>query len=75
MTFEEFYNSVAEGLDKALTYISKDDACKFMDKEIEIVKERYATELWEIEQGESTPALMRTGGVPSLVHCFSLMYE
>lgn len=73
-TFEEFYAAVRQGFKKRWKTLSEEEADRYIDSEIDSIKESYQENVEEYQNGEITLEQFKRGAVAAVAHCLEMMY-
>ncbi len=73
-TFEEFYAAVRQFFKELWKTLSEEEADRYIDSEIDSIKESYQENVEEYQNGEITLEQFKRGAVAAVAHCLEMMY-
>ena len=73
-TFEEFYAAVRQFFKELQKTLSEEEADRYIDSEIDSIKESYQENVEEYQNGEITLEQFKRGAVAAVAHCLEMMY-
>ena len=73
-TYEEFKKLVKEKFTECMPNLTEAEIEEYINKEEQVIKDEYDVSSDQLEKGEITESVFRTGGASAVASCLYTMY-